>query len=42
MAKDGTVEDARLVLGAVSSHPLVIQVKSLLVGQKAADEIIEK
>jgi len=42
MAKDGMVEDARLVLGAVSSHPLVIQVKSLLVGQKATDEIIEK
>ena len=42
MAKDGTVEDARLVLGAVSSHPLVIQVKDLLVGQKAADEIIGK
>ena len=42
MAKDGTVEDARLVLGAVSSHPLVIKVKDLLVGQKAADEILEK
>jgi len=41
-AKDGTVEDARLVLGAVSSHPLQIDVKSVLVGQKAADEIIEK
>jgi len=41
MAKDGTVEDARLVLGAVSSHPLVIQVKGLLVGRKADDEIIE-
>jgi len=42
MAKDGTIEDARLVLGAVSSHPLVIDVKSVLVGQKAADEIMEK
>ena len=41
-AKDGTIEDARLVLGAVSSHPLVIDAKSLLVGQKAADEIIER
>ena len=41
-AKDGTVEDARLVLGAVSSHPLVVDAKSLLVGQKAADEIIGK
>ena len=40
-ARDGTVEDARLVLGAVSSHPLVIQVKGLLVGRKADDEIIE-
>src|SRR4029079_3864401 len=41
-ARDGTVEDARLVLGAVSSHPLVIQVKGLLVGRKADDEIIEE
>jgi len=41
-AQDGTVEDARLTLGAVSSHPLVIQVKDLLVGQKATDEIIGK
>src|SRR4026209_2732956 len=41
-AKDGTVEDARLVLGAVSSHPLVIKVKDLLVGQKLADEIVER
>ena len=41
-ARDGTVEDARLVLGAVSSHPLVIKVKDLLVGLKPTDEIIEK
>ncbi len=41
-ARDGTIEDARLVLGAVSSHPLVVDVKSILVGQKTADEIIEE
>jgi len=39
---DGTVEDARLVLGAVSSHPLTIDVQKILVGKKLADEIIEK
>ena len=42
MAQDGTIEDARLVLGAVSSHPLVIDARSILAGQKAADEIIGK
>ena len=40
LAADGIVQYARLVLGAVSSHPLVIQVQSLLVGKKLADEII--
>ena len=39
-AADGTVEDARLVLGAVSSHPLLIQAKGILVGKKLTDEII--
>ena len=37
---DGTVEDARLVLGAVSSHPLTIDVQKILVGKKLADEIM--
>ena len=39
-ARDGTVEDARLVLGAVSSHPLVIRAKDILVGKKLTDEMI--
>ncbi|MBI2751970.1 MAG: FAD binding domain-containing protein [Betaproteobacteria bacterium] len=39
-AGDGTVEDARLVLGAVSSHPLVIRAKDILVGKKLTDEMI--
>ena len=39
MAADGTVEEARLVLGAVSSHPLVIK-SDALVGKKLSDEAI--
>ncbi|OGA17635.1 MAG: hypothetical protein A3I63_03780 [Betaproteobacteria bacterium RIFCSPLOWO2_02_FULL_66_14] len=38
-AGDGTVEEARLVLGAVSSHPLVIKTDSLL-GKKLTDDAI--
>jgi 4-hydroxybenzoyl-CoA reductase subunit beta len=38
-AADGTVEDARLVLGAVSSHPLVVKAEAL-VGRKLSDELI--
>jgi 4-hydroxybenzoyl-CoA reductase subunit beta len=41
-ARDGTVEEARLVLGAVSSHPLVIDVSKILVGERLADEIVEE
>jgi len=39
LAADGTVEAARLVLGAVSSHPLVIKCDALL-GKKLSDEVI--
>ena len=39
-AKDGTVEEARIVLGAVSSHPLSSGVGDLLVGGKLTDEAI--
>ena len=41
-ATDGTVEDARLVLGAVSSHPLAIKAGELLVGRKLTDEAIAR
>ena len=39
LATDGTVEEARLVLGAVSSHPLVIKSDALR-GRKLSDEAI--
>ena len=39
-AKDGTVEEARLVLGAVSSRPLLTKVGDLLVGKKLTDDVI--
>jgi len=39
-AADGTVEDAKLVLGAVSSHPLVIKAGDVLVGKKLTDDVI--
>jgi 4-hydroxybenzoyl-CoA reductase subunit beta len=39
LAADGTVEAARLVLGAVSSHPLVIKADALA-GRKLTDEAI--
>ncbi len=41
MAADGTVEEARLVLGAVSSHPLAIKADGL-VGKKLTDESISE
>jgi 4-hydroxybenzoyl-CoA reductase subunit beta len=40
MAADGTVEEARIVLGAVSSRPLVTKAGELLVGRKLTDEAI--
>jgi 4-hydroxybenzoyl-CoA reductase subunit beta len=39
-ARDGTVEDARIVLGAVSSRPLVSQAGAALVGKPLADDAI--
>ena len=39
-APDGTVEEARLVLGAVSPRPLVTKAGDLLVGGKLTDEAI--
>ena len=39
-APDGTVESARLVLGAVSSHPLLTRVGEFLAGKKLTDEVI--
>ena len=40
LAADGTVEEARLVLGAVSSQPLLIEAAQMLVGAKLSDEAI--
>jgi len=39
-AKDGTVEEARLVLGAVSSRPLLTKAGEMLIGKKLTDELI--
>ncbi len=39
-APDGTIEEARVVLGAVSSHPLVTRAGEFLVGKKLTDELI--
>ena len=40
LAPDGTVEDAKLVLGAVSSHPLVIKAGGILIGKKLTNDAI--
>jgi len=39
-APDGTVEDARVVLGAVASRPVVTKAGELLAGRKLTDEVI--
>ena len=39
-AKDGTVEEARVVLGAVSSRPLLTKAGEMLIGRKLTDELI--
>ncbi len=39
-APDGTVEEARIVLGAVSSRPLLTKAADLLVGRKLTDDAI--
>lgn len=43
LARDGTVEDARIALGAVASRPfLVPKVSDALVGKKLTDGVIEE
>jgi len=39
-APDGTVADARIVLGAVASRPVVTKAGELLAGRKLTDEVI--
>jgi len=41
-APDGTVEDARIVLGAVASRPIVAKAGELLAGKRLTDEVIEE
>lgn len=40
LAKDGTVEDARIALGAVSSRPLATKAAESLIGKKLTDDAI--
>jgi 4-hydroxybenzoyl-CoA reductase subunit beta len=40
VAPDGTVEDARIVLGAVASRPIVSKAGELLAGKRLTDEVI--
>jgi 4-hydroxybenzoyl-CoA reductase subunit beta len=40
LAADGTVEAARLVFGAVASHPVVAEAADKLVGRRLTDELI--
>ena len=43
LADDGTVEDARMVLGAVASKPMVsTEASKFLIGKKIVDEVIEE
>ena len=39
-ASDGTVEDARIVLGAVASRPVVTKGGEVLVGKRLTDDVI--
>jgi len=39
-ARDGTVQEARIALGAVSSRPLLTQAGGLLVGRTLSDDVI--
>jgi len=41
-ARDGTVEEARIALGAVSSRPLLTKGGDLLVGKELTDKAIEE
>jgi len=40
LAHDGTVEDARIALGAVSSRPFLSKGGELMIGKKLTDEVI--
>jgi 4-hydroxybenzoyl-CoA reductase subunit beta len=40
LAPDGTVEEARLALGAVSSHPFLTRAGELLAGRRLTDDVI--
>jgi 4-hydroxybenzoyl-CoA reductase subunit beta len=40
LAPDGTVEDARIALGAVSSRPILTKGGELLIGKKLTDDLI--
>lgn len=40
LARDGTVEEARIALGAVSSHPLLTRAGEFLAGKRLTDEVI--
>lgn len=43
LSDDGTVEDARIVLGAVASKPMVsTEASKFLIGKKIIDEVIEE
>ena len=39
---DGTVEEARVVLGAVASRPILLSEADMLVGKSLSDELIEE
>jgi 4-hydroxybenzoyl-CoA reductase subunit beta len=40
LARDGTVEEARIALGAVSSHPFLTRAGQFLAGKRLTDEVI--
>ena len=42
IARDGTVQDARIALGAVSSRPLATEAGELLIGRKLTDDVIDE
>jgi len=42
LAEDQTVQEARLVLGAVASHPVEVSEASLLVGQRLMPDVISQ
>jgi len=42
LAADGTVDEARLALGAVSSHPFLTKAGEFLAGKRLTDEVIRE